>query len=230
MVTKNSINSNIPIEISKGGSNSTSLTNSNGTLVFDATKLVTTSTGNYGNSLQSKGAALPIFLPVSGITLIETKTANASASIVFTDLVAKGSYLLLMSSVIPATNSADFFLTYSNDNGGTYASSGYNFRLSSYVYNSTSLNNFLSTANAIIGKRLSNGNTFSGYVELGYTGNIKTTGAQGQAVWQDTTLGTVFAFLGNFIGNGVVGLNAIKLAMSSGNISTGTFSLYGVAT
>jgi len=230
MVTRNSISSNIPIEIAKGGSNAISLTTTNGSLVFDATKLVTTSTGNYGNSLKSNGAALPTFLPVSGMTLISTKTANNSASIAFTDLVTNGTYLILMSAVIPATNAVDFLLTYSNDNGGTYASSGYNFRLSSYIYNSNSLNNFLSTANAIIGKRLSNANTFSGYVNLGYTGNTKTTGVQGQAVWQDTTLGTVFAFLGNYIGNGVNGLNAIKLAMSSGNISTGTFSLYGVAT
>lgn len=58
MATKNSIDSNIPIEISKGGSNASSFAVVDGTVIYDGTRLVTTATGVAGTVLTSNGAGV----------------------------------------------------------------------------------------------------------------------------------------------------------------------------
>lgn len=66
MATKNSISSDIPIEISKGGTNATSLTTSYGTIYYDSSKLATVaSVGTLGQVLKSNGASAPTFQTAS---------------------------------------------------------------------------------------------------------------------------------------------------------------------
>ena len=55
MATKNSFNSNIPVEISKGGTNATSMTDTNGVAYYDGTRLVTTTVGTSTHVLTSNG-------------------------------------------------------------------------------------------------------------------------------------------------------------------------------
>jgi hypothetical protein len=67
MATKNSIDSNIPIEISKGGTNTTSLANTNGVIYYDGTNLVTTTVGTATHVLTSNGAgSAPTFQAAAG--------------------------------------------------------------------------------------------------------------------------------------------------------------------
>ena len=58
MPTINSWNSNIPVEISKGGTNATSMANTDGVCYYDGTRLVTTTVGTAGQILTSNGAAV----------------------------------------------------------------------------------------------------------------------------------------------------------------------------
>jgi len=58
MATINSINSNIPIEVSKGGTNATSLATQYGVVYYDGTSLVTTSAGTATHVLTSNGSGV----------------------------------------------------------------------------------------------------------------------------------------------------------------------------
>ena len=58
MPTKNSINSSIPIEIAKGGTNAISMANTDGVCYFDGTGIVTTTVGTAAQVLTSNGAAV----------------------------------------------------------------------------------------------------------------------------------------------------------------------------
>jgi len=67
MATKNAINSNIPIEISKGGTNATSMTTTDGVVYYDGTSLVTTAVGTATHVLTSNGAgSAPTFQAAAG--------------------------------------------------------------------------------------------------------------------------------------------------------------------
>lgn len=62
MSTNNSINSNIPIEISKGGTNATSMATSTGIVKYDGTRLVTSSTALIDSSNRQTNSSQPYFL------------------------------------------------------------------------------------------------------------------------------------------------------------------------
>lgn len=61
MPTNNAWNSSIPVEISKGGTNASSMANTNGTVIFDGTSLVTVDPSTSGFVLTSNGASAPTF-------------------------------------------------------------------------------------------------------------------------------------------------------------------------
>ena len=65
MSTINAIDSNIPIEITKGGTNATSMATNDGVLYFDGTRLVTTGVGTSGQILTSNGSGAPTFSALS---------------------------------------------------------------------------------------------------------------------------------------------------------------------
>jgi hypothetical protein len=62
MSTQNSINSNIPIEITKGGTNATSFSTANGIVKYDGTRLVSSTTATIDASNRMTNTAQPAFL------------------------------------------------------------------------------------------------------------------------------------------------------------------------
>ncbi len=95
-MTINAIQSNIPIEISKGGTNATSMTNTDGVVYYDGTRLVTTAVGTATQVLTSNGAGVaPTFQAAGGgssiitsstVTLLsnDVKTLNATPFVIVT--------------------------------------------------------------------------------------------------------------------------------------------------
>lgn len=229
MVTKNAINSNIPIEISKGGTNSTSFVNTNGTAFYNSSNISTTATGNTGNSLAGKGTSNPIFTPISGLTLISTQTANNTAYMEFKNLAANASYTIIMSGIQPVDNAANLNMVYSVNNGSTYATTGYGGNGAFFPYNSATKSAMHSSTYIPIAESLSNSDIFSGILNLFYMANTLGFGAFGESCWNHTVSGQVFSIFGTNIQGSGVTANAVKIYMSSGNINIGTFSLYGVA-
>ena len=81
MVTKNSIGSNIPIEISKGGTNASSMTTTDGVVYYDGTRLVTTTVGTATQVLTSNGAGVaPTFQAISSSSSFLTKKTTLTSS------------------------------------------------------------------------------------------------------------------------------------------------------
>lgn len=70
MATNNAWNSNIPVEIAKGGTNATSMSTSNGIVKYDGTSLVTSSAAQLDSSSRYTNTAQPLF--------IARRTTNAS--------------------------------------------------------------------------------------------------------------------------------------------------------
>jgi hypothetical protein len=103
MVTKNSINSGIPIEISLGGTNTTSFTTTYGTVCFDGTQLTTVTAGSSGQVLTSNGSGgVPSYqyIGAEGLAWSEITGATQTAAVNSGYICNRGS---LITITLPAT-------------------------------------------------------------------------------------------------------------------------------
>ncbi|MCL5875790.1 MAG: tail fiber domain-containing protein [Candidatus Dependentiae bacterium] len=75
------VNLTIPVSIANGGTNATSMTNTNGTVYYDGTRLVTTTTGSLGQVLTSNGAAAPTYQSLSAIGAVTSVTGGTGITI-----------------------------------------------------------------------------------------------------------------------------------------------------
>jgi len=227
MVTRNSIDSNIPIEISKGGTNTSSFANTNGVIYYNGTNLTSTAVGTSTHVFTSNGAAsAPSFQSLVGsYNLISTQTAAASASIDFTGLTTYTNYQLTMSNVVLSSSAVNLLLAVSDDNGTSWKNSGYLSGLNYNAYNSATITNANNTTSFVIGNSLDNTDVYSATLNI-FNVNIANPFIMiGNAAYTDTVITDfVTVLLG---GNAAVSVNAIRIIPASGTITSGTFSLYG---
>lgn len=230
MATINAIGSNIPIEIAKGGTNASSMSTTDGVIYYDGTKLVTTSAGSAGQILTSNGAGVaPTFQAVGSfpLTLLNTQTASSSASLTFTSTYITSTYssYFIKFTLLTSSGSAQLQMTFSTDNGSSYLNSNYLAGATANTYNATSWTANSSTTLC----PLSSTSTWLGY--CGYILiDIPTSAAviySGKAMGWVSGSGSNFALTGTNTGTTTV--NNIKFAYSSGNITSGSISLYGVS-
>ena len=250
MATNNSIDSLDPIQVALGGTGNSTLT-SHGVLYGNGTAAIgATSSGTSTQLLTSNGAGVnPSFQnapsSVSGnLVFISQLTAANSASLVISTGLTYNNYYILMSNVVPVTNAASLYMYLSTNGGSTYLNSGFGIGngCSYAAYNSTTYTNVYqgpgSSTNPsffYLSGPLSNtaGQGLSGSFYLmdanptfngddpNIVGNVTFDGSTSGAA----TMGIIAGFINN---TAVANINAIKFAMSSGNISTGTISIYGV--
>ena len=166
-------------------------------------------------------------------TLLETQTASSSATIDFTtgiDSTYK-QYVFVLSDVVPATNSVRLHLLTSTNAGSSYTTtSGYTYHLTitdsgSASYSGTTGTdeirlsfNTINTANesgvnATVYMHNPSAATFTRFY---WVGNAAITGSGSQAI---SGAGTRVA---------AEDVDAVRFVMSSGNITSGTFKLYGI--
>ncbi len=188
--------------------------------------------GTSGNFLKSDGTNFTSSSPASSgasLFLIQSQAASSSASISFTTIsTTYTSYLVIITGLQPATNTANLQLTYSTNGGSSYLSSNY---ISGTIYNAATGTTF-SNANSTADIRLSGPISSSGF----YTGYLFFTGVdsagfsyvKGTSTWNDTTASAYVNGHTLGLNNGSTAINAIKFSMSSGNITAGTFTLYGI--
>lgn len=197
---------------------------------FSTATYPTTATANsllYASASNVVSAGNPSGVPIK----LGTATASNSASISFTSLISAtySTYLVILNNVLPATNGAALLLTYSTDNGSTYLNTNYrwaytytvptaNGRAGSASDSSISINNGVGNAS---------GNGVSGHLYF-YNLNVATNFplVQGMTSAPDNASTTMLINTGN--NSNTTGVNAIKFAYSSGNITSGTFTLYGI--
>ncbi len=129
MVTKNSIDSNIPIELSIGGTNAASLSTSLGVTKYDGTRIVSSSTYTIDSSNIATNTAQPAFLTETALsssnvtgdgttyqvlfpTAIFDQNANIGATSIFTAPVT-GVYFLNAEVLLSGIDAAHDTLTLS---------------------------------------------------------------------------------------------------------------------
>ncbi len=171
-------------------------------------------------------------------TLVSTGTASSSATISFTGLsTSYNNYVVIFSNVIPATNSVQIEMQVSTNNGSSYLSSGYTYFFSTnYANNSSYVVANSSSASSIImtnsGYPLDNAVPYSANGQVwiynpAISGNYPNVsfqtsyGVSGASGWTGGSQGTA-------TNTTTTAVNAIQFLMSSGNITSGTFKLYGI--
>jgi len=230
MVSRNPWNSSVPVPTTKGGTAQSTY--------VDGQLLIGNSTGNtLSKSTLTAGTNCSITNGSGSITinssaagtweLISSQTSSSSASIIFTGLSSyTGNLALEIDSIRPATSGAVLRMYVSTNNGSTYATSGYYSGLNYYGYTSSSFTNSNTTTYIVMSSGIVN--TETSYAGIFFLYNINESSAFqmcGSASWLVSPPTWVNGIM---TARGATSVNAIKLQMSSGNLTQGTFSLYRI--
>lgn len=188
-------------------------------------------TGATGTVLQGQGVgSRPAFSTFSGNrVLIDTKTANNSATIEFeTGITGYDIYYMIITNALPATNGAHLTMQYSTDGGSNYSATGY-----------ANIQGFATTS---AGGGFAQGTTYATLV-LGQSNASSTLVANGECFLFDFGSANQKTFRCNIQANNASGylpqyntgywttttaVNAFQILYSAGNITQGTFKLYGI--
>lgn len=171
----------------------------------------------------------------STLVLLSSQTASSSASIVFTSKISTSytSYLLTLRDIVVATNNNALLLTMSTDNGSTYlASTGYKYEIRVIKSANTAANiNSTGTSSCQISPSLSSTTAKSYNADLQFFAMDQATFSPRFGGWginQDDTSSDFFTSQIIGMNTTTTAVNAIKIISASGNITSGTFNLYGV--
>lgn len=237
MATINSINSNIPIELSKGGTNATSMATTNGTVYYDGTRLVTSATGTSGQVLISGGAGVaPTYQTVSGsLIFIQSQTASASTTVDFTTGISStyNNYYFLISNMLVNTAGAILQMQVSTDGGGTWtAGTGYNSGSKRISTGGTTwaAGSASGTAQWNLSEAISTSVTprYFGYITFYNISNGGVPSYSGCAIDNPNATGVLGYNALSGYQSAVTTINGFRFTESSGNMTTGFFTLYGI--
>lgn len=157
-----------------------------------------------------------------GWSFIRTLTASSSATLDFTTLPVYPVYALVITHMLLATTAQQLLLRISNDNGSSFAATGYTAGVNYTSYNAATVTNVNATTSIPLTSAASTG--------IGISGTIffapMNSNVWGQTTYLSTTSG-VRAF-GNIGGGGNIVPNAFRLLSSSGNLAAGIVTLYGL--
>lgn len=199
---------------------------------LDVSKLADGTVSNtefqYINSLTSNAQTQLDNRPI----LISTATASTTATIDFTLSSSYKSFEIRCISVVPSTDNVGMWVRVSTDGGSTFASGASDYIYQRYYQNGSSSLPSLSAADSkiiLLGSGIGNGSGryFNSIIRVYDASNSsinKNITAEFHMYRSDSiyTLGIL---------NGVyqfnTAINAIRILMSSGNIASGTFELWG---
>lgn len=159
---------------------------------------------------------------------LQTLTASNSASVAFTSTFITNTYsayFITFQNIISVTNGVTFVMDWSTDNGSTYLNTNFQSGNTSNGWNSATIVNTNSTStNPLVGTA-SQSNVFptSGQVYIYIVGTSLLTNMVGQFYQGANTYGSIYG--GRLT---AITLNNVKFSMTSGNISTGIITLYGI--
>ena len=167
---------------------------------------------------------------------IRTQVASASAAIDFTSGItsAYDEYIFTLTDIIPATDGANLLMRVSQDGGSTFKAGASDYAFAKWGWSSTAGAPAGSTGDTsiIIVTALSNASaTRSQQLKISMWNPAGAVLAK-YFTWQHGHVDTSGAVEGA-VGTGLFKLNqaaidGIRFLMSSGNITSGTFTLYGV--
>jgi hypothetical protein len=187
--------------------------------------------GSNWYSIKGGGGASPMIL-------ISTQTASASASLQFTNLPTSYNTLFLdCKGVISATNSAYLTLQYGEGAGPTWETANYSYTENYTTSNGVGPGNSASASTSSIPITISANNTNSAdtfetkaWIYNNSSSSLYKVVSYLGAGWVDSGGSPV---IGGYSGGGSYSgdtnaITAFRLQMNSGNITSGTCSLYGM--
>jgi hypothetical protein len=191
---------------------------------------------NFVNSFTVAGSPL-----ASGaMTLISTQTASSSATIAWTSLSGYNHYMLIIDGLIPASTSY-LQLQFGTGSGPTYVTSGYYFvQSNTYANNGTFATSNFGDSGSSTQINIGGGNgtnelqgtytVFNATYTIYNMTNSKDTYIGGTNAYNNNGGSRTFAsVITGQLNTNSTAKTAIKLFLSTGNITSGTFSLYGVS-
>lgn len=187
---------------------------------------VTVANKNYMSINTSTGTLGSDSGPTVGqMVLIATKTASASSTLDFTSGITStyGTYFISVSSMLLSAAGINLNMVVSDNGGSSYLSSTYTAGYNSTGWNGATWTNVNSTALSTIGRSTAGGTSgaISGYL---YIFNLATSDT---ATW----MGRFFSGNTHYVVFGACttsSLNAIRFQLSSGTMTSGSISLYGI--
>jgi hypothetical protein len=175
-----------------------------------------------------------------GLVLIQTQTASSSATIDFTTGLddTYDSYILVISSAKPATNDVEAWLRVGTGAGPTYQTTNYIWGLQAFVIGAATVsagtgNSGTTTAiglsETVAGQKVgsSSGNNFSGEIKFNNPEVADYCEILYDSVYSRATANQTDRITGGGRYNVTGAITAIRFMFSSGNITSGRFSLYG---
>jgi len=238
-----------PLPVASGGTGASSLSGittgtatniaggSNGTIPYQSASGTTQmlAVGTSGQVLQTNGAGAPTWAtPSTGaLVLLSTVTASASATVdVETTFNSTYDvYKIFADGVFAATDNVEVYCRFKL--GGAYATSGYKYNYSgwnqasnAWVGNGTQS----ATENTLVGQT---GNSQPMTLEITIY-NPSSTTIQKNVIWtgaftRNTATPNYQSFQGTATNTAVTAFTGFRFYFSSGNVTSGTFRLYGIA-
>ena len=211
-------------------------TANNGVLITSNTGVPSflANSGTAGYVLTANSAAPPswqLAAATSGLEFLGTVTASNQATVVFTTLTGYTNYLVYWNNLTPVTNAATLSLNVSTNGGSSYDSgSNYDYAYTSGTSGGATGGGASATTSiglSALGIANTAGSGGSGKIEIINPAGTSRTGVIGHHAFLDSA--SVYGCVnvsGQYLSTTTV--NAIQFSMSSGNISTGTFNLYGI--
>jgi hypothetical protein len=239
----------LPYSVSQGATGVTTITGvvtGNGTSPFTgqsitafntvvggaSNALVGVSPGTSSDPLTSNGASANPSYRVSGSCLYTLGSTSGSGvgSISFTGLITSNfkCYILRYYYYAPATNNSIMQIRFSNDNGSSYFSTNYLAGTSYNDYTTGTLTNTTATDGCRVTGPQTNSNSIRSAGEL-FIMNCQSS-AYVALVGSTTTGTTTTISYGRACGTYTAGtnINAVRIISSSGNITSGTYTFYGL--
>jgi hypothetical protein len=191
-------------------------------------------TGSTSTYLRGQGAsALPVWSAISGsggFQLIGSSTASNSSSITFSGLSSSyAAYQILIEGMQPATNNTNLAVRINGDTGSNYA---WQFNNTQMTVGPT-LSSTGSGSDVAINITQGFSNSNSHWANFLITMHVPGLAENVPISWQGfyyNSASANYGVLGSGVWNSTAGATSITFLMSSGNISIGTFYLYGLAT
>jgi len=197
-------------------------------------------TGNDGQVLTSAGAGQPCAFetPAAGgsLTLISSVTASGSASVNFTSGITStyDTYVVYGEGIVPAEDDRELYIRTSTDGGSSFdnSSGNYNWIINEYETGSYAGSNSASDASgrmvvAGIGNASGESINFKMYIHAPSNAALQTF-MDGEVVFMRAT-GVMRHNRFGVRRISAADVDAIQFIMGSGNITSGRFSLFGIA-
>ena len=173
--------------------------------------------------------------PSIGMVFLSKQVASSSASIVFTSGIdgTYDSYLIVGRKIVPATDAVYMRLRYSTNSGVSYLTTSYSAQNAQFKGGSTNgtaptdgINITPNTAAYFVSNAVNDGVNFEMYLHSPAEGVAYTDG-NCTYLESASTVNVKGLFSGAYRGSRSA-INALQFIMSSGNIASGTFYLYGL--